>query len=225
MLRKDETAAGQTYKHARVVKVHVGIDGRVRSADIEYRLPGETRYRTTTRPMHKLVMIIPVEEQTAGNSEEKAGITEPMGQELEVVNKTEAEETKSNRPSQAENVKKDDLQGKKEVKGEPTQKVKHKKINSRKKTGKQARTMIIAVPREDEEIKDIGATARQKRGRPRKSPETRPLDPRKGSVLDPGKGVCADPRGGDATLGVGGPGPPMGDNERQLNLDRGGQKT
>jgi hypothetical protein len=44
-------------------------------------------------------------------------------------------------------------------------------------------------------------------------------------VLDPGKGVCADPRGGDATLGVGGPGPPMGDNERQLNLDRGGEKT
>ncbi len=39
MLRKDETAAGQTYKHARVVKVHVGIDGRVRSADIKYRLP------------------------------------------------------------------------------------------------------------------------------------------------------------------------------------------
>ncbi len=47
----------------------------------------------------------------------------------------------------------------------------------------------------------------------------------KGTVLDPGKGVSADPRGGDATLGVGGPGPPMGDNERQLNLDRGGEKT
>jgi hypothetical protein len=44
-------------------------------------------------------------------------------------------------------------------------------------------------------------------------------------VLDPGKGVCTDPRGGDATLGVEGPRPPMGDNERQLNLDRGGEKT
>ncbi len=30
------------------------------------------------------------------------------------------------------------------------------------------------------------------------------------SVLDPGKGICADPRRGDATLGAGGPGPPMG---------------
>jgi hypothetical protein len=45
------------------------------------------------------------------------------------------------------------------------------------------------------------------------------------TVLDPGKGVCADPRRGDATLGVGGPGPPMGDNEHQLSPDRGGEKT
>jgi hypothetical protein len=44
VLRKDETAAGQTYKYARVIS----IDGRVRSADIEYKLPGETVYRTTT---------------------------------------------------------------------------------------------------------------------------------------------------------------------------------
>ncbi len=44
-------------------------------------------------------------------------------------------------------------------------------------------------------------------------------------VLDPGKGVCADPRGGGATLGAGGPGPPMGDSERQLSLDREGEKT
>ncbi len=45
------------------------------------------------------------------------------------------------------------------------------------------------------------------------------------TVLDPGKGVCADPVGRDATLGVGGPGPPVGAGERQLNLDRGGEKT
>jgi hypothetical protein len=44
------------------------------------------------------------------------------------------------------------------------------------------------------------------------------------SVLDPGKGVCADPVGRDATLGVGGPGPPAGAGERQLSLDRGGEK-
>jgi hypothetical protein len=37
--------------------------------------------------------------------------------------------------------------------------------------------------------------------------------------------VCADPRGGDATLGAGGPGPPIGDSESQLSLDRKGEKT
>ncbi len=30
------------------------------------------------------------------------------------------------------------------------------------------------------------------------------------TVLGPGKGVCADPVGRDPTLGVGGPGPPVG---------------
>jgi hypothetical protein len=44
------------------------------------------------------------------------------------------------------------------------------------------------------------------------------------TVLDPEKGVCADPVGGDATLGVGGPGSPVGVSERQLSLDKEGEK-
>jgi hypothetical protein len=44
-------------------------------------------------------------------------------------------------------------------------------------------------------------------------------------VLDPEKGLSADPRRGDAILGVGGPGPPKGDDEHQLSPDRGGEKT
>ncbi len=52
-----------------------------------------------------------------------------------------------------------------------------------------------------------------------------PPDPRKGSVPDPERGVCGDPVGKDATLGVGGPGPPGGAGERQLSSDRGGGKT
>jgi hypothetical protein len=44
------------------------------------------------------------------------------------------------------------------------------------------------------------------------------------NVPCPGKGVCAGPRSGDATFGVGGPGPPTTDNERQLSLDRGEEK-
>ncbi len=35
VLRKDETAAGPTYKYAKVIKVHISADGRVRAVDIE----------------------------------------------------------------------------------------------------------------------------------------------------------------------------------------------
>jgi hypothetical protein len=44
-------------------------------------------------------------------------------------------------------------------------------------------------------------------------------------VADPGKGVCADPVNRDAILGKGGTGPGGGDKERQLSLDKGGDKT
>jgi hypothetical protein len=63
VLRKDETAAGQTYKSVRIIGVHAGSDGKVRSADVEYKIPGESKFRVTTRPSHKLVLVIPVEEQ------------------------------------------------------------------------------------------------------------------------------------------------------------------
>jgi hypothetical protein len=43
--------------------VHTSTDGKVRAADIEYKLPGESVFRTTTRPIHKLVLVVPIEEQ------------------------------------------------------------------------------------------------------------------------------------------------------------------
>jgi hypothetical protein len=45
------------------------------------------------------------------------------------------------------------------------------------------------------------------------------------TVLNHGEGVCVDPGKRDATLGVGGPGPPGGDSEHQLIPDSGGGKT
>ncbi len=69
VLRKDEAAAGQTYKYARVTKVHVRTDGKVRAADIEYKVPGAARFWSTTRPIHKLVLIVPVEEQVIEEDE------------------------------------------------------------------------------------------------------------------------------------------------------------
>jgi hypothetical protein len=91
--------------------------------------------------------------------------------------------------------------------GEPKAVVKYKKVISRKKAGKQARTIIVSVPKEEEEMVDIGVRPK-KRGRPRKAPGMNPLDPRKGSVPDPGKGECADPVNGGSILGKGGAGSP-----------------
>jgi hypothetical protein len=44
-------------------------------------------------------------------------------------------------------------------------------------------------------------------------------------VPDPGKGVCADPVNGGAILGKGEPGPQGGNRERQLNPDKGRERT
>jgi hypothetical protein len=78
VLRKDETAASQTYKYAKVVKVHAGTDGKVRAADIEYKLPGESVFRMTTRPIHKLVLIIPVEEQVSATDKVERAEAAPV---------------------------------------------------------------------------------------------------------------------------------------------------
>jgi hypothetical protein len=115
-------------------------------------------------------------------------------------------------------------QPKGKARGKPTLMVKCKKVSSWKKAGEQTHTIVVTVPKEEEEIVDVKAVKR-KRGRPRKTPGTEPLDPRKGSVLDPGKGVCADPVERVAILKVKGRGPPGGVSERQLSPDRGGEKT
>jgi hypothetical protein len=73
IFRKDETVAGQTYKYARVTNVHLGSEGTVRAADIEYKVPGESKFQTTTRLIHKLVLVVPVEEQTMEEAEKQGG--------------------------------------------------------------------------------------------------------------------------------------------------------
>jgi hypothetical protein len=197
VLRKDETAAGQTYKYPRVSKVHVSTDGRIRSADIVYRLPGEAVYRTTTRPIHKLVMIVPVEEQAVVNGPKKETVRQ------EEPGATPTEDT------EATEVRKK-LQPKKKVQGKRVPTGKYKKVNSQKKPEKQTRAIAVTVPNKKEEIVSPVAEKR-KRGRPRKTPGTEPLDPRKGSVPDPGKGVCANPAERSAILEEGGDqGPSLG---------------
>ncbi len=112
----------------------------------------------------------------------------------------------------------------KEEQEKPKVAVKYKKVNSRKKAGERARTIIVSVPKEEEEMVDV-RVRQKRRGRLRKNPSTDPPDPRKGSVPDPRKGVCVDPVTGGAILGKGGPDPQSGNKERQLSPDKGGEKT
>jgi hypothetical protein len=239
VLRKDETAAGQTYKYAKVIKVHTSTDGKVRAADIEYKLPGESVFRTTTRPIHKLVLVVPVEEQdiTAGQAEQPAPLAvaepEPVQQEEARATEVALPAIKEPDPTHQEEsgvaeVGRDPQeavpQPAQERRGELRTPVRYKKVISRKKAGKQARTIIVSVPKEEEEMVDVGARPR-KRGRPRKAPGMDPPDPRKGSVSDPDEGVCADPVNGGAILGRGGPESQGGNKERQLRPDKGREKT
>ncbi len=250
MLRKEETADGQTYKYAKVVRVHTSTDGKVRAADIEYKLPGESVIRTTTRPIHKLVLVVPAEEQAVAGGQEEEGdagaersappaaeepgpaqqeeawatemaplaIGEPEPSRREEAGATEAEKG----PPQ-EGPQETTPQPAKERQKEPKAVVKYKKVISRKKAGKQARTIIVSVPKEKEEMVDVGVRPK-KRGRLRKVPGMDPPDPRKGSVPDPDKGVCADPVNGGAILGKGESDPQGGNKERQLSPDKGRDK-
>jgi hypothetical protein len=204
--------------------VHTSTDGKVRAADIEYKLPGESVFRTTTRPIHKLVLVVPVEEQAmAGSQEGEEGAepeqATPLAREVPRLTRTDGDVAAGAAPPAAqpgpahqegaqpagkgggltEAVPRPAPGGKKAA--GPA--IKLKKVISRKKAGKQERTIVVTVPKEEAEIVDLGAKPR-KRGRPRKTPNVDPPDPHKGSVLDPKKGVCADPVNEGAILGRGG---------------------
>jgi hypothetical protein len=203
----------------------------VRAADIEYKLPGESVFRTPTRPIHKLVLVVAIEEQvTAVNQAERedVGVEQPAplaaaGPELVQQEETRAAEVASpaieepGSTHQEESGVAEVERGPHEAAPQPTQEgqgrpraaVKYKKVISREKAGKQARTIVVSVPKEEEEMVDVGVRPK-KRGRPRKAPGMDPPDPRKGSVLDPGEGVCADPVNGGAILGKGGTDPQGG---------------
>jgi hypothetical protein len=149
VLRKDETAAGQTYKYAKVIKVHASSDDKVRAADIEYKLPGESVFRTTTRPIHKLVLVIPVEEQ--GPEANKAGGPSAPAQDKaaeataappgevgpQAARQTEPEVEKGEGPAEA---------------GTPPPQVEMRTPQAapdpRKKAIKQTRAIIVATPKE-----------------------------------------------------------------------------
>ena len=61
VLVKDANLVRGEYRLARVQKVHEGSDGRVRRAVVEYKLSGQSPFRTTERAIHNLCVIVPVD--------------------------------------------------------------------------------------------------------------------------------------------------------------------
>jgi hypothetical protein len=222
VLRKDETAAGQTYKYAKVVKVHAGTDGKVRAADIEYKLPGESVFRMTTRPIHKLVLIIPVEEQVSVKDKAEGAEAAPAMPRCARVEPEAAVQEESGVGE--EKVPRELALAPSQDKEAAKPATRPKKVISRKKAGRQTRMIIVTSPKEEAEMVDVKAGPK-KRGRPRKTPVMDPPDPHKGSVSHPGKGGCADPVNEDAILGRVGGRPPGRNRERQLASDTGDGKT
>jgi hypothetical protein len=63
VLLKDETAAGSTYKLARVIEVISDErDGKIRKVTVAYKNFNEKAFRTSTRPIHKVVLVVPTED-------------------------------------------------------------------------------------------------------------------------------------------------------------------
>jgi hypothetical protein len=210
VLRKDETAAGQTYKYAKVVKVHTSTDDKVRAADVEYKLPGESVFRTTTRPIHKLVLVVPVEEQNleVDKMKELSGPAQEEAAEAAVAAARRGEDRQTGDQAGLEGKSEEGLTEAKTA--SPPKEVGKPQVagpKPREKVGMQKRAIAVTMPKEEAEMVDM-TVGPKKRGRPKKNPTEDPPDPHKGSVLYPEKGVCADPVDKGAILGEGGGSPP-----------------
>jgi hypothetical protein len=210
VLRKDETAAGQTYKYAKVVKVHASTDDKVRAADIEYKLPGESVFRTTTRPIHKLVLVVPVEEQNL-ESDKVEELPRPAQEEAAETAVAAAPRGEGRNTGDQAGLGGRSEEGLAEVKTAPSPREAEKPQavgpKPDRKVAMQERAIAVTMPKEEAEMVDVTAGPK-KRGRPKKNLAVDPPDPHKGSVLYPEKGVCADPVDKGAILGEGGGSPP-----------------
>ncbi len=197
----------------------------MRAADVEYKLPGESVFRTTTRPIHKLVLVVPVEEQNLEANKMKE-MPEPVkGETVEATAVVPCEKGRQT-VSQAVPNREGEESPTKVKAGSLEKEVGNSQAAPapKKKEATQQQAIAVTTPKEEAEMVDITAGPR-KRGRPRKNPLVHPPDPHKGSVSYPEEGVCADPVDESAILGEGGGKPPSSDKERQSATDIAGEKT
>jgi hypothetical protein len=66
---KEETLAAKDYRLGMVREVFQGEDGRVRSASIEYKNPNEKVFRSTVRPIQKLILIVSDQKEDLSHQE------------------------------------------------------------------------------------------------------------------------------------------------------------
>jgi transposase InsO family protein len=73
VLLKDETAASASYKIARITRVfNSQADGKVHRIIVKYKNPGEAVFRMSERPVQKVVLVVPIEDQNGGVGDELA---------------------------------------------------------------------------------------------------------------------------------------------------------
>jgi hypothetical protein len=219
VLQKDKTTARQTYKYAQVIKVYLGTDGKVPSSDVEYKISGESKFRVSTRPIHNLVLVIPLEEQTMEESTclgERGIPTTEEESAREQVDQTQAGKTEELEPVDQHHEtprevhddvydnRQDDRRGMNQPGGSCA-------IETKDGTKTPAIPKVIFQSSAQDRV-DVAQVVRRGRGRPRKDcslgakreDNEEPVDPDKGSVPDRKMGNCLDTKLPGTSLQEGG---------------------
>ena len=68
VLLKEETMASEHYRMGIIIGVLPGEDGRVRTVEVKYKNAGEKSFRRTTRSVHKVVTLVPVDFSSAAEN-------------------------------------------------------------------------------------------------------------------------------------------------------------
>jgi hypothetical protein len=206
------------------MSVHVGSDGEVRAADVEYKVSRESKIRVTTRPIHKLVLVVPMEEQTMEDPEAPEDGRERMEDEAEEQSgqggddawdeaRTERGEHESNASVALSLPVSDGITGEEDP----------ERLETPNKASTSPRgNLKITCQGAAGDMRDVGQAVKRGRGRPRKGEmhanedhqETISPGPGKGSLSDREVGRCLEPEGNGVNSGRGnggGPGPPSGE--------------
>jgi hypothetical protein len=158
-LRKDKTAAGQTYKYARIVAVHTGVDGKVRSADVEYKVDPEDPEIAQENREEEAYM---EPGSSGGNMEEGRKEMEPglenLPQTVPKKNSITPEKEAPSKENEEETLNEGGNSGRQEEKQEETARAQLTPHDN----------LRVTYHNTAEEMQDMGQALRTRRGRPQK---------------------------------------------------------